>query len=244
MAEAARAETLRETERLKSLLLSSFSHNLKTPLSSLAATISSLRQGDIEWEPDASRELLSQMEEDIERLTEHIGNLIELAHLESGTRKPQQEGLELREIVSMAVRRLPQRSYERLTIALPEDLPLVWVDGVQLSQVVRHVLENAVDYSTPDSAVTLEAAPAAESVRFWVDDAGPGIAEEEKDKIFQRFYRGKAASEKAIRGTGLGLAICREILQANEGSITVEPSPRGGARFVITVPSRASSEQR
>lgn len=237
VAEAAHGESLRETERLKSLLLSSISHNLKTPLASMAATLSSLRHDDVQWEPAALEEQLSLMEEDMETLTEHIENLLHLAHLESGTRKPRQECFELRDIVTMALRRLPQKSYERLTLDIPEELPLVWVDGVQISQVVRHVLENALEYSPPGTPILLAAEAVDGGVRVVVDDEGPGVSDEEREKIFQKFYRGKAASGTGARGTGLGLAICREILQANGGRITVEQPSRGG-RFTVLLPVR------
>ncbi|MEQ8169656.1 MAG: DUF4118 domain-containing protein [Candidatus Eremiobacterota bacterium] len=236
MEETARAETLRETERLRSVLFSSISHNLKTPLASLNATLSSLRQKDVKWDEDTLQEQLSFMAEDLKRVTENIEKLLDLAKLESGSWKPEREWFELREIISTAVRRLPENQYRRLKIDIPDELPLLWVDTVQISQVVRHLVENALDYSEASSPVMIGADFQDNNIRFRVEDTGPGILINERELIFRKFYRGQVAREKSVRGTGLGLSICLEIIQAHGGHISVEDSSYGGARFLVTLP--------
>jgi two-component system sensor histidine kinase KdpD len=236
MEETGRAETLRETERLKSVLFSSISHNLKTPLASLNATLSSLRQKDVTWDEETLQEQLAFMAEDLKRVTENIEKLLDLAKLESGSWKPDREWFELREIISTAVRRLPENQYRRLNIDIPDDLPLLWVDTVQISQVIRHLVENALDYSDPSSPVMIGADFQDNNIRFQVEDTGPGILLNERELIFRKFYRGHVAREKSVRGTGLGLSICLEIVQAHGGNISVEDSTHGGARFLVSLP--------
>jgi len=236
------AKAMRESERLKSVIFSSISHNLKTPIASLTATLSSLSQEDVRWEQDSLKEQFSLMNEDIERLTENIEKLLGLAKLESGNWKPQKELNELREIISNAVSRLPEEQYKRLVININDDLPLIWVDSIQISQVIRHLVENALVYSYENSTVTIEADYNKNSIIFRVDDEGPGIPETEKVYIFRKFFRGHIAEEKSIRGTGLGLSICQEIIHAHKGTIKADKSPKGGARFLITIPLEEKGE--
>lgn len=236
MEETARAETLRETERLRSVLFSSISHNLKTPIASLNATLSSLRQKDVKWDEETLQEQLSFMAEDLKRVMENIEKLLDLAKLESGSWKPEREWFELREIVSTAVRHLPENQYRRLKIDIPDELPLLWVDTVQISQVIRHLVENALDYSEFSSPVMIGADFQDNNIRFRVEDTGPGILINERELIFRKFYRGQVAREKSVRGTGLGLSICLEIIQAHGGHISVEDSSYGGARFLVSLP--------
>jgi len=238
------AKAMRESERLKSVIFSSISHNLKTPIASLKATLSSLSQEDIRWDQDSLKEQLDIMNEDIERLTENIEKLLGLAQLESGAWKPQKELNELREIISNAVSRLPEEQYKRLIIGIDDDLPLISVDMIQISQVIRHLVENALIYSYENSKVTIGADYNKTNVNFWVDDEGPGIPETEKDCIFRKFFRGRIAEEKSIRGTGLGLSICQEIIQAHRGTIKADKSPKGGARFLITMPLEEKDDKK
>ena len=183
-----------------------------------------------------SKEQISNMSEDIERITENIEKLLGLAQLESGAWKPQKEFFELREIISNAVSRLPEEQYKRLTINISDDFPLIPVDSIQLSQVVRHLVENALSYSYENSKIFLGAEFNNNYINFWVDDEGPGIDNSEKVYIFRKFFRGNIAVKKSIRGTGLGLAICQEIVTGHNGTIKLKKSPAGGSRFLITLP--------
>ncbi len=234
--QASQAAAQHETERLKSILFSSLSHNLKTPLASLTATLSSLQQGDIEWDAKTLQEHFAFMAEDAGRLTEYIENLLNLAQLESENWAPKKEWVELQEVVSMALRRLPESDYRRVQGQIPDDFPLVYVDSVQMSQVLRHLVENALNYSPPASTVRIGARAENEIAEFWVDDEGPGIPSFERGHVFRKFYRGQSATKNSVRGTGLGLAICQEIIQSHQGNIQVKTSPSGGARLYVRVP--------
>jgi two-component system, OmpR family, sensor histidine kinase KdpD len=236
MEEAAEAAAVRESEHLKSVLFSSMSHNLKNPLVSLNATVSSLKEEDFVWDPVIIREHLKYMEEDVSRLMENIENLLNLAQLESGIWKPKQEWYDLREIVGIATSQLSEREYHRIKMEVPDEFLLIWVDSVQFSQVLRHILENALQYSPPDSRVIISAYANNREINFWVDDNGPGVPENEREKIFDKFYHVRNSVKKPGAGTGLGLAICQEIVQAHKGAIKVETSPEGGARFVVSLP--------
>jgi two-component system sensor histidine kinase KdpD len=238
--EAASASRAQEVERLKSVLLSSISHNLKTPVASLQATLSSLRQGDIAWNDEVLSESFDLMAEDVERLTEHIENLLSLAQLESGW-TPQRERVEMRELVEAALRLLSDKDYQRVDLTALPDETMLYVDLVQMGQVLRHLVENALTYSPTETRVCVGAASEGRQVRFWVDDAGPGIPVEERELVFRKFYRGEASKQQGVRGTGLGLAICREIVVAHGGLIEITSSPLGGARICVSLPGPPTS---
>ncbi|MCL5772824.1 MAG: DUF4118 domain-containing protein [Firmicutes bacterium] len=242
--ESAKAVARHESEHLKSVLFSSLSHNLKNPLVSLNTTLSSLRQGDVSWDAETIKELLALMAEDFERLTENINDLLNLAQLESGIWKPKQEWYELREIVSTGISQLPDTEYNRIRVEIPDESFLIWVDSVQMSQVVRHLVENALKYSPAESPVAIGAKADSAGIQLWIDDHGEGIPPEEREAVFTKFYKEKAYDKKAASGTGLGLSICREIIRAHKGSIRIENSPFGGARFIVTLPLEGSSEGR
>jgi two-component system sensor histidine kinase KdpD len=234
--EAAQAAAQQEVERLKTTLLSSLSHNLKTPLVSLTATLSSLRGGDVAWSPTAMEESLDEMAEDLQRLTEHIENLLNLAQLESGDWKPQREWVSVREVVGTSLRLLRAAEASRVRLGGLTDDPVVSVDLPQMSQALRHLLENALSYSPPVTRVDVDARVHGGLLELWVDDCGPGVPTSQRELIVRRFYRGEAARQEAVRGTGLGLSICREIVAAHGGALHVEDAPAGGARFRIVLP--------
>lgn len=236
---AAEAAAQQEVERLRGTLLSSLSHSLKTPLAALTATLTSLRSGDVEWDRAAIQEGLDEIFEDLERLTEHIENLLSLAHLESGDWKPAREWISLREVVATAVRPFSETDARRIRIDALAGNPLVRVDLVQMSQAVRHLLENALSYSPVTSLVSVDACAGEEGIDLWVDDEGPGVSAAEAELVFRRFFRGDAARRDGVRGTGLGLAICREIVVGHGGTLDVTRAPAGGARFRLRLPHAA-----
>ncbi|MBI2267691.1 MAG: DUF4118 domain-containing protein [Armatimonadetes bacterium] len=242
MEEAVRLKGAEETERLKSVFFSSLSHNLKTPLASLVATISSLRQNGVSSDPEVVKECLESLKEDSDRLSEYIENLLSFAQLESGSWQPRGEWVELGEIVSVAARRFPERDYRRLHVEIPEDFPMIQVDSVQLAQVVRHLMENALRYSPSETRVVVGAHTQDGAIELFVEDEGPGIPESEKEKIFHRGYSGPRGGEQP-GGTGLGLAICREIVKGHLGAISVEDTEKGGARFRVSLPVKQEMAQ-
>lgn len=236
------ADALRESDRLKSAFISSVSHELKTPLASVTATVTGLLEDDMEWDAENIRRELESVDEDLNRLNDSIGSLLDVSRLEANAWLPQKDWYEFGEILGTAISRIPERQRGRIRLSVPGDLPLIHVDFAQWARVLENLMENALTYSGPgQSPVCVGASIGAGELRMWVEDAGPGIASEEKPRVFEKFYRGGAA-EIAPSGTGLGLAISREIVRFHGGQISVEDVQPHGARFVVTLPIENSEE--
>lgn len=237
---AAHATALREADRLKATLLSSVSHELKTPLAALTATVSNLLEGDTEWDEEAVREELRAIVGDVTRLNRSINSLLDLSRLEARAWNPHPDWYDVQEIVATAVETLPVHLRERVRLDFPSDLPPVYVDFVQLGRAFQSLLENAVFYG--GTAPVLVAAAADQGgVSVWVEDRGGGVSESEKPLVFEKFYRGAKTSVVRPSGTGLGLAIAREIVLSNGGSILVKDAQPHGARFVVQLPTEPPS---
>ncbi len=234
--EATRAGVAREADRLRSSLLSSVSHELKTPLAVLTATVSNLLESDVAWDEQSAREQLRSIVGDVDRLNSSIGALLDLSRLEAHAWEPHREPVEVADVVATALQNVPPHARERVRLDLPDELPHVEVDFVQWTRVVRNLVENALLYSV-GSTVTVGARDQAGSVTLWVSDEGSGIPDAEHEAVFEKFYRGTATQAKAPSGTGLGLAITREIVRAHEGTVWVENVEPHGARFVVSLPS-------
>jgi two-component system sensor histidine kinase KdpD len=240
--EAGRAEAAREADVLKSSLLSSVSHELKTPLAALTATVSNLLESDVTWDERSVRDELQAILVDITRLGNSIGSLLDLSRLEARSWEPQKEWYELGEIAVSALSSLAPQQRERVRLELPDDLPLVCVDYVQLTRVLQNLLENAALYADDGSPIEVGGRRDGEEVLFWVQDHGPGVPPDEREAVFEKFYRSPRVGTKAPSGTGLGLAITREIVLAHGGRIELQPVVPHGARFVVRLPSTASEQ--
>lgn len=240
-AKATQAEAGREADRLKSSLLSSVSHELKTPLAALTATVSNLLESDLQWDEQAVRDELRAIVADISRLNSSIGALLDLSRLESRTWEPRREAYDLADIVAAGIGALPAHQRGRVRLDIPDELEPVLVDYEQWSRVFQNLLENAMLYAGAESGVTVGARGTHRALRVWVEDEGPGVAPDEHDAVFDKFYRGREAAA-APSGTGLGLAITREIVRAHGGTVHVDDVRPHGARFVITLPVPGAEE--
>ena len=238
---ARQAETLKEGDKLKSAIFSSVSHELKTPLSSLTATISGLLEGDMPMDLPHIRHELGAVKKDLDRLAHSIGSLLDLSRLEAEAWKPDLQWVELGEVLGGVLFRLDRTERDRVEVELAEDLPLIQVDFHQWGRLLMHVLENALSYSPPGSPVSIGAARTGSGLETWIADQGPGIPPEEKEKVFSKFFRG-ASSNALPGGTGLGLPIALEIARVHGGAIRVENNLPRGARFVILLPSCRTRE--
>ena len=241
-AAATQAEALREADRLKSSLLSSVSHELKTPLAALTATVSNLLESDVDWDEQSVRDELRAIVADVTRLNNSIGALLDLSRLEARAWEPRREPYDLGEIVAASLDTVPIHQRDRVELAVPDDLPTLDVDFVQWTRVFQNLLENALLYTGGRGPVTVGAAATAGGVRLWVEDEGPGVPGDEHEAVFEKFYRGRQTGVQAPSGTGLGLAITREIVHAHGGTIFVEDVAPHGARFVIALPGGAEGE--
>lgn len=239
--QAARADAEREADLLKSSLLSSVSHELKTPLAALTATVSNLLEGDTEWDEETMREELRSIVTDVARLSSSINSLLDLSRLEARAWKPHKDWYDVQDILQAALDSLPAHLRDRVTIDVPAELRPLQADYVQLCRVLQNVLENALFYSG-DGPVIVGARETADVMEIWVEDRGPGVRPDERELIFEKFYRGTETSVARPSGTGLGLAIAREIILAHGGRLTVEDAQPHGARFVVELPRATESD--
>jgi two-component system sensor histidine kinase KdpD len=235
---AVQADALREADRMKSTLVSAVSHELKTPLASLTATITGLLEGDLAWDEEQVRRELAAVAQDLVRLGGSISSLVDLSRLEASEWRPHLDRYEFGEILGTALSKLPPGQRNRVGVSVPEELPVIRVDFDQWVRVLEHLLGNALVYSGPDSPVRVGAEATAREVRMWVEDEGPGLSPEERQRVFDKFYRGKLAA--AAPGTGIGLAITSEIVRFHGGRIWVEDVTPHGARFVVALPREES----
>lgn len=232
---------LSETERLRSALLSSISHDLRTPLVSIIGSASTLLHYDEYLEPRARRDLAETIRDEGERLNRFVQNLLDMTRLGSGTLTLNRDWVDLRELVGRALHQLRSSlPRSRLRVEIPADLPAVRADPVLLEQVLVNVLDNAAKHAGDDGPIDVEARSRGGSVVLTVTDRGPGIPTDERDRVFDMFYRVRADGERA--GTGLGLAICRGIVEAHGGRIRADAAePDGsGTRIEIELPVDAS----
>ncbi|MHB9025842.1 MAG: DUF4118 domain-containing protein [Armatimonadota bacterium] len=232
-AEAGRAQALHEGERLKSTLVSSVSHELKTPLAAVTAAITSLLGDDVDWDPAVVRNELLAVSDDLTRLNDNISALLDLSRLKSEAWSPQRDWYEFGEILGATINKLPEDQRGRFEFAIPENLPALHVDFQQISRALLHLLENALAYSPPTASIIIGADTTLREVHFWVEDHGPGVPVGERERIFEQFYRG---TTRTAVGTGLGLAITAEIIHFHQGRIWVEGVQPQGARFVVAIP--------
>jgi len=232
-----RARALQETDRLRTALLNSVSHDLRTPLASIKASASSLLDRDVEWSPAERDEFLATINTEVDRLTRLVHNLLDMSRIEAGALDPRLVETTMAELVGPVVRRARAASRQRVDVDVPDTLPPVLVDPVRLDQVLTNLLDNARGYAA-GGPVQVIARQAGEVVELRVIDHGPGIPGPERERVFDQFYRLKGGGKRP-EGTGMGLAICRGIVQAHGGNLRVETTPGGGATFVLTLPTTA-----
>jgi two-component system, OmpR family, sensor histidine kinase KdpD len=237
--DAAHAEALREADRLKSTLVSSVSHELKTPLAAATARVTGLVEEGESCDAARVHEELGEVAEDLKRLNDSIGDLLDLSRLESDAWQPHFDLYDVRDILGTVLSRLSAGQRDRVQFELADKLPDIRADFAQLARALSNLVENALVYSPVDSTVIVSARPLrGGGIELWVTDSGPGVPDEEKLRVFEKFYRG-AASASAPSGTGLGLAITREIVRTHDGTLRVEDAVPHGARFVLTIPPTA-----
>lgn len=232
-----RARLIGEAERLRSALLTSISHDLRTPLASILGSASILRSQRGKLDEPAQTELIGTIQEEAERLNRFIANLLDMTRLESGAISPKLDFVDLGDIVGSAIRRGSSvLARHELHVDLPADLPMLRLDPVLFEQVLFNILDNAAKYAPPGSRIELRALREGDLVRIEVADEGDGIPPEDCERIFDKFYRVHAADRKRA-GTGLGLAICRGFVDAMGGTIRASNrSTRRGAVLTITLP--------
>jgi len=231
---AEQAVMLRESERLYTTLLNSISHELRTPIATIAGAASSLLDPNTALNSASRMELTVEIESAAERLNRLVENLLDMSRLDAGRLQLKMEWCDIGDVVGVALRRLQgEISGRPLTVAIDPAMPLVKMDFVLMEQVLVNLLDNACSYTPAESALEITAAVEGQSIRLDISDRGPGIPADTLERIFEKFYR---VPGTAAGGTGLGLSICRGLVEAHGGTLTVQPRAGGGTTFSIRLP--------
>lgn len=243
VADIEHARLATETERLRSALLSSLSHDLRTPLVSILGAASSLVSYEGTLKPADRLELAQTIQEEAERLNRFVQNLLDMTRLGSGQLRPRADWVDLRDVVASAIERA-KKLLRRRTVKVEIDpaVPLLRLDAMLMEQVVFNLIDNACKYSPPGTPVTVWTVLRGDWVIVEVCDQGPGISPEDRERIFDMFYRVEEGDSRTA-GTGLGLAICRGIVEAHGGRISAQPGLNGaGTCIVMRLPAAAPPE--
>ena len=230
-------ERAKEADKLKSMLLSTVSHELRTPLATIKGNTSLLLEHHARITPDLLVEHLHDIEEETDKLTDLISNLLEMSRIEAGMLHVQRESICLQDVLESAVAAARvRRPGHPIRLEVPPHLPSVLGDPRRIEQIVANLLDNAAKYSPPGSLIEVTAALRTDSIAVSVKDHGQGIAPEQLERVFDRFYQVESGSPGGRRGIGLGLAICRGLVEAHEGDIWAESTPGVGSTFSFTLP--------
>jgi two-component system, OmpR family, sensor histidine kinase KdpD len=233
-AEAEAAKPIAAADRMRTALLAAVSHDLRTPLASAKAAVTSLRSRDVDWAAEDHDELLATADESLDRLTHLVDNLLDMSRLQAGALSlfPRPVGLD--EIVSRALDSLDPAA-RGITVDIPESLPEINVDPAILERVIVNLTENALRYSPPGHPPLLTASALGDRVELRVVDRGPGIPEKDRDRMFVPFQR--LGDTDNTTGVGLGLALSRGLTEAMGGTLTAEDTPGGGLTMTVSVPA-------
>jgi two-component system, OmpR family, sensor histidine kinase KdpD len=239
--ESLRVEVLQRTDELRAALISSVSHDLRTPLSSIKAAASSLLQEDVQWDEETRRGFALAIERESDRLNRLVENLLDMSRIEGGALKPEKEWYPIDELIHDVLGRLQLELQGReVTLNIPDDLPPVELDYMEIDQVLTNLIENAARYTPPEAPIEISARFDDNQVVVSVADRGPGIPPADLVRIFDKFYRVKNIQTKSPHapGSGLGLAVSRGMVEAHGGRIWAENREGGGAIFRFTLPLR------
>jgi K+-sensing histidine kinase KdpD len=233
-----------ETEFLRNTLLSGVSHELRTPLAAITGAASTLIEARDQLAAPSRAEMLETIYDEAERMERLINNLLEMTRLESGELIVKQDWVPLQELIGSALHRLDRPLAGRaVRIDVPRDLPLVFLDGVGIEQVLVNLIDNALQYTPAGSGIEIAARAAGGEVSIEIADHGPGLPAGAETRVFEKFFRSHGSRPGRGRGIGLGLAICRAIVEAHGGTITAANRngvANSGAVFRFTLPQRSA----
>lgn len=233
--EAQRAEMLARTDELKSALMSAVSHDLRTPLASIMASVTSLLEPGIEWDDETKQEFLQGIYDEARRLNRLVGNLLDMSRIEGGALRPEMDWYSIAEVIQSVLGRLEGRLADHpAAVRVEEGLPLALFDFTEIDQVLTNLLENAAKYTPPGTPVDVEAHRTGGYIEVSVTDAGRGVASEHLPYLFDKFYQ--ADKRRRGGGTGLGLAISKGLVEAHGGRIRATNRPGGGLSISFTLP--------
>jgi two-component system sensor histidine kinase KdpD len=232
-AEAAAAEGLAEANELRTALLAAVSHDLRTPLASIKAAVTSLLQPDVTLDAGSRDELLDAIDEETDRLTKLVGNLLDMSRLQTGSFELVWRDVGLEEVVAAALQSLGATT-GRVVVDVPETLHRVRADAALLERAIANVVANALQASPPERPVRIFAGATAERAELTIVDSGPGIPRSKREEVFQPFQR--LGDNPQGTGVGLGLAVARGFVEAMHGELTLDDTPGGGTTVTISLP--------
>lgn len=226
----------REAEELKATFISIISHELRTPVALIKGYVGTLRREDAHWDPGVVQNSLEVIEEEADHLAKLIDDLLEASRLQSGALSLSLSEVDLARLAQELVERFAVQSEKhQIRLNFPPDFPIIRGDEQRLSQVLSNLLSNAVKYATQGGAIEVSGRVRSEEVVVCVSDEGPGIAPEDRGRVFERFYRAAEAA-KSSQGTGLGLFLAKSVVEAHGGSIWVDQAVERGARICFSLP--------
>ncbi|MBA2392446.1 MAG: DUF4118 domain-containing protein [Ktedonobacteraceae bacterium] len=237
--ESLQAKILQKTDALRSALLSSVSHDLRTPLATIKTSATSLQQKGVKWNEDARQSFISAIEREADRLNGLVENLLDMSRIEAGALHPEKVWYPLDELVRDVLGRVHGQLREReVLVDIADAFPPVEIDYVQIDQVITNIIENAIHHTPEGSPICIRMSYTEKQIHVSIADQGPGVLSAERERIFDKFYRvlGEHPVSTYSRGSGLGLAICRALIEAHEGHIWVEAGESSGAIFHFTLP--------
>ena len=244
--EATQAEVLRQAEEARQALLASLSHDLRTPLAAIRASAETLVQPGVEWSSGDRQSFVAAIVQETQRMNRLIENLLDMTRIEAGRLRPDLSLYPFHALVDDVLQRLePLTARHTILVDVPESLPPVPLDYVQIGEVLANLIENAVKYTPPGTTISLHATAAGRHLRVVVQDDGPGIPPESLPRVFEKFYRVAQRGDGArVKGTGLGLAIARGFVEAHSGTLEAVSPPPGqprGTQFILRLPLAPSS---
>jgi two-component system, OmpR family, sensor histidine kinase KdpD len=234
--DANQAEILRRTDELRRALLNAVSHDLRTPLASIMASAGSLQQEDVVWTQEERQDFAQAIVDQAQRLNRIVGNLLDLSRIEGGSLRPDKGWYDVGALVDEVLGRLrPQTAHHSIVTHIPDDLPAVSLDYVEIDQVLSNLIENATRYAPAGTEIQVGVQRANDEVRVAVEDHGPGVPPSAMQHLFDPFYRVASGTPRPA-GLGLGLAVAKGLVEAHGGRVWVENRAGGGARFTFSLP--------
>ena len=235
----------REAEEMKSTFISVISHELKTPVALIKGYAATLRREDVQWDEETIREGLAIIEEEADRLTQLIDNLLDASRIQAGGLKLEFEEVHLPDLIRRVAEGFQlQTAAHTIVVDISDDLPPVWADRERVRQILANLLSNAIKYSPAGGIIRVGAWKDNNHVTVYVADQGIGIPEEEQARLFERFYRVDSTLRRKTKGAGLGLYLAKALVEAHGGRIWVHSKPGEGSTFFFTLPIATISDER
>lgn len=231
-----KAQALADADRLKTALLSMVSHDFRSPLTSIKASVSTLMDDGAPLNAETKQALHYAIDQETDRLNRMVGNILDLSRLEADAWHPKLEWTPISELIGMALDQFSEENNGRIDVKIDPAVAEINVDCVQIVQVIKNLVENALKYSSAEKRVYITVSKEDDAAIIEVLDRGRGIREADFEHLFEPFFRSSDLQESSIPGVGVGLAVCRGLVEAHGGSLTAKNRDNGGAVFRVNLP--------